>query len=301
MPVRSVADVAREPKVFPMARRILFAAAVLLATALPTAAQSISLTLDNGRVTLITQNATPAAILAEWARQGQIKVVDGERIPGTPLTLRLEQVPEREALDIVLRGAAGYIAAPRTQQAAAHLSRFDRVIVMATSPGASAARAAAPSTRPAAPAAMMPQQPEVVEDAPQDVEQAAGNQEEPAVAAAEQPASSTNFDYANPQRYFAARQAEQNAANAAAGQAQEGEAAQPAADPSSPFGATGATRSTPGMLPTPPQNTQGGTGAAPVNPYGLPPTQSPGSQAAPPVEPDRAKYINPYSPTPPRP
>ena len=38
--------------------------------------------------TLITQNATPAAILAEWARVGQVRVVDGERVPGTPLTLR---------------------------------------------------------------------------------------------------------------------------------------------------------------------------------------------------------------------
>ena len=96
-----------------MTARVLLAAALLLVPVLPAAAQSVSLTLRDGRVTLITQNATPAAILAEWARLGQVKVVDGERVPGAPLTLRLENVPEREALDIVLRSAAGYIAAPQ--------------------------------------------------------------------------------------------------------------------------------------------------------------------------------------------
>ena len=288
-----------------MARRALLAAALLLATALPSAAQSISLSLRDGRVTLITQNATPAAILAEWARQGQVRVVDGERVPGTPLTLRLENVTEREALDIVLRSAGGYIAAPRTQQVAGNVSRFDRVIVMPSSPGASAAARTtpAPASRAAAPTPAVQPPPMVEEEAPQENAQAGVVQEEPVVAP-EQPASSTNFDYANPQRYFAARQAEQAAAEAAAGVQNGQQPAQPAANPASPLGTGGATRNTPGMLPTPQQNGQGGaaSGTAPVNPYGLPAGQSPGSsQAAPPMEPDRSKYINPYSPTPPRP
>ena len=290
--------------VSPMAPRVLLATALLLASALPAAAQSISLTLRDGRVTLVTQNATPAAILAEWARQGQVKVVDGERVPGVPLSLRLENVPEREALDIVLRGAAGYIAAPRAQQAAATQSRFDRVIVMAASPGAVSARAAA---RPAAAAPPPPvQSAPVVEEEPV-VADAGGQQgapmpQEAAPAGGEQPASSTNFDYANPQRYFAARQAEQQAAEAAAASA-----AQQTPQPGTTATPFGATRSTPGMAPTPPaQNGTNGTtsttGAAPVNPYGLPAGTSPGSSPTPStMEPDRSKYINPYAPTPPRP
>ena len=293
-----------------MARRVLLATALLVASALPAAAQSISLTLRDGRVTLVTQNATPAAILAEWARQGQMKVQDGERVPGTPLTLQLQNVPEREALDIVLRGAAGYIAAPRTGQVAGTLSRFDRVIVMATSPGAAGASAA--SARPVSvppPAAAVQNAPmveeEAVAEAPAQVMNDAATQvvnaqqDNAAAAGAEQPVSSTNFDYANPQRYFAARQAEQQAAADGAA----GAAPQPAAT-ATPFGAT---RSTPGMLPTPqppagaaPNAT--GAGAAPVNPYGLPAGSSPGSSPTPStMEPDRAKYINPYAPTPPRP
>jgi hypothetical protein len=282
-----------------MTARVLLAAALLLVPVLPAAAQSVSLTLKDGRVTLITQNATPAAILAEWARQGQVKVVDAERVPGTPLTLRLENVPERDALDIVLRGAAGYIAAPRLQAAAGNASRFDRVIVMATSPGASAAAKPAGMQRSAAGAAAP-----VVQHAPVQVEEEVA-QAPPTItedvsngsAAPEQPVSSTNFDYANPQRYFAARQAEQ-AAEAAA---QQQQSQQPA---TSPMGSIGQTSARPGVLPAPQpqQGTPAGNGAAPMNPYGLPAGQQPGSSpVASPLEPDRSKYINPYSPTPPRP
>ena len=283
-----------------MTARVLLAAALTLVSVLPGAAQSVSLTLKDGRVTLITQNATPAAILAEWARQGQVKVVDAERIPGSPLTLRLENVPEREALDIVLRSAAGYIAAPRAQAVAGNVSRFDRVIVMATSPGAAAAaRPAAVQRSPGANAntAVVQHTPvqvdeETLQAQPAVVEEAGNN----AGGAPEQPASSTNFDYANPQRYFAARQAEQ-AAEAAQ---QQQQAQQPS---TSPMGSMGQTMSRPGVVPTPQQQgAPAGNGAAPVNPYGLPAGQQPGSSpVASPLEPDRSKYINPYSPTPPRP
>ena len=283
-----------------MTARVLLAAALTLVTVLPAAAQSVALTLRDGRVTLITQNATPAAILAEWARLGQVKVVDAERVPGTPLTLRLENVPEREALDIVLRSAAGYIAAPRAQAAAANVSRFDRVIVMATSPGAAAAARPAALTRSAGNAAasapVVQHQPVQVEEEVAQTQPAVAEEAASGAAAPEQPVSSTNFDYANPQRYFAARQAEQ-AAEAAQ---QQQQAQQPS---TSPMGSLGQTSARPGVVPTPQQQgTPAGNGAAPVNPYGLPAAQQPGSSpVASPLEPDRAKYINPYSPTPPRP
>jgi hypothetical protein len=289
-----------------MSRRVLLAAAVLVAAALPVSAQSVSLTLHDGRVTLVTQNATPAAILAEWARLGQIKLVDAERVPGAPLTLRLENVPEREALDIVLRNAAGYIAAPRAQVSSTTISRFDRVIVMASSPGAStAAKPMAAAARRPTPAAAAGA---VVQNTPVQTEEEAIVQAQPVpvedangAAAPEQPASSTNFDYANPQRYFAARQAEQQAAEAAQ---QQQQTPQPS---TTPLGSMGQTTARPGVVPAPPQQpgTPAGNGngaAPPTNPYGLPAGQQPGSSPAPsPLEPDRAKYINPYAPTPPRP
>ena len=76
-------------------------------------------------------DATVRQILAEWARVGQTKIVNVERIPGGPMTLELTDVPEQDALDILLRSVSGYIAAPRPV-AVASLSRYDRILVLPT-------------------------------------------------------------------------------------------------------------------------------------------------------------------------
>ena len=88
---------------------------VAVAFALPAAATAdpVQLTIQNGRVTLVAVNATVKQILAEWARIGRTRIVNGERVPGGLVTLQLTNVPEKEALDLLLRTAAGYIAAPR--------------------------------------------------------------------------------------------------------------------------------------------------------------------------------------------
>ena len=67
------------------------------------------------------KNATLRQILAEWARVGQTKIVNAERVPGGPMTLELTNVPEVEALEILLRSAGGYVLAPR---ACAHAKRL---------------------------------------------------------------------------------------------------------------------------------------------------------------------------------
>lgn len=280
-----------------MVFRTLLAGLVVIASASPSAAQSIQLSLHDGRVTLITENATPAAILAEWARQGDVRIVDGERVPGTALTLRLENVPEREALDIVLRSAAGFIAAPRRTPLVGTQSRFDRVMVMPSSPGAGlAARntTAAPPAAVATPVQTADRFPQADAAAAPTV-QVDGSD----TGVNEEPASSTDFDYANPQRYFAGRRAQQANAEAAAA-----DAAAPQPQPELPAGTTatpfGVTRRTPGVIPVP--DTPRTNAPAAINPYGLPPSQSPGSQPpSPTTEPDRGKYMNPYAPTTPRP
>jgi hypothetical protein len=107
----------------------------------------VQLSLQGGRVTLIAKDATVRQILTEWARVGQTTVVNLERIPGGPLTLELTDVPEQQALDVLLRALSGYMAAPRAV-AAANLSRFDRIVVMPTSapPRAPVSAAAPPPT-----------------------------------------------------------------------------------------------------------------------------------------------------------
>jgi hypothetical protein len=104
----------------------------LLCGAAPAPAQTVSLEFQNGRVRLLAENASVGQILTEWSRLGGTKIVNGERIPGAPLTLQLEDVSERQALDVVLRGAAGYMVAGR-EVAAARASVFDRIFILPTS------------------------------------------------------------------------------------------------------------------------------------------------------------------------
>jgi len=103
-----------------------------LGTAAAAAAGELSVTIANGRATVIAKDVPVRQILAEWAKVGATKVVGAERLPGGPVTLELVDVPEKEALDILLRTAAGYIAAPRPAEVAG-ASQYDRVIIMATS------------------------------------------------------------------------------------------------------------------------------------------------------------------------
>ncbi|MCC7416509.1 MAG: hypothetical protein IT176_05150 [Acidobacteria bacterium] len=117
---------------------------VVLAAALaPSARAEVHVAVARGRVSVTASNATVRQILAEWARVGQVRIVNLERIPGGPVTLEIQDMPEDQALDLLLRSVAGYLAAPRPN-AVASASRFDRVVIMAT--------AAAPRRPTAAPA-----------------------------------------------------------------------------------------------------------------------------------------------------
>jgi hypothetical protein len=98
--------------------------------------------MKDGKVTLVAKDVTVKQILTEWARIGQTKIVNLEKIPGGPLTLELVDVPEAQALDVLLRSVAGYMAAPRSG-GLANLSSFDRIVVMPASAAPRSATAAA--------------------------------------------------------------------------------------------------------------------------------------------------------------
>src|SRR5687768_13535125 len=103
-----------------------------VATASGAVAGELKLSIANGRATLVATDVPVREILAEWARIGQTKIVNGDRIVGPNLTLQLVDRPEREVLDVVLRTAAGYVAAPRNAGVAA-LSVYDRILILPTS------------------------------------------------------------------------------------------------------------------------------------------------------------------------
>jgi hypothetical protein len=131
--------------------RFAFASALLASAASPAAAGDLKLTISNGRVTIEAKDVTVREILAEWARVGQTVIVNGDKITGPPVTLQLTDVPEAQALDSLLRAAAGYVMAPRAVGTNGP-SVYDRIMILASSrpptSTASSMSAAPPVSRP---------------------------------------------------------------------------------------------------------------------------------------------------------
>jgi hypothetical protein len=128
--------------------RCAFVAALALGLAAPANAGDLKLTIENGRVTLIAQDVPLRQILQEWARIGNTKIVNADKVVGAPITLELINVPERQALDTVLRSTAGYLAAPRPVGVMG-ASVYDRIMILPTSrPPAAVASAAPPAFQP---------------------------------------------------------------------------------------------------------------------------------------------------------
>ncbi len=105
------------------------AAALVVGMAGPSSAGQVQLAIHGGLVTLDAKDATLREIFAEWARVGQTRIVNGETAIGGPVTLQMTDVPERQALETLLRSSAGFIAAPRPVPQPS-LSTYDRIVVM---------------------------------------------------------------------------------------------------------------------------------------------------------------------------
>jgi hypothetical protein len=114
----------------------------------PLHADTVQVTVHDGRVSIATTSATPAQILDAWGRAGGILFVNAERITGAPIALQLEEVPEEQALDVLLRSVSGYLARRRVG-AGAGTSIFDRIVVL---PAPAVARNTVVQPAPAAPA-----------------------------------------------------------------------------------------------------------------------------------------------------
>ena len=97
----------------------------------PAASADVQVSIRDGRVTIVAKDATVRQILTEWARVGRTKIVNVERIPGGPLTLEMNDVPELDALDILLRTLSGYMASPRAAETP-DASQFEAIVVMPT-------------------------------------------------------------------------------------------------------------------------------------------------------------------------
>jgi hypothetical protein len=123
--------------------RICAVLLVMLAAVTPARAGDVVLEFSDGFVTLTAHEAPVRQILEEWSRLGNTRVVNADKVFGGPVSLQLARVPEREALEILLRTAPGYIAAPRAD--ASGPSQFARILVM---PPSAAPPPRPPSLRP---------------------------------------------------------------------------------------------------------------------------------------------------------
>ena len=102
-------------------------------SARPASAQDFGLYFRDGLVTLVARDVTVPTILTSWARIGNVTVVNGDKIDSALVTLQLVNVPEREALAVLLRNAGGYILAARQEGDQRGVSVFDRILVVAPS------------------------------------------------------------------------------------------------------------------------------------------------------------------------
>ena len=132
-------------------RKLVLVLLLLSCLPAPSSAGGVTLSIQAGLVSLDAQDVTVREILAEWARVGKTRIVNVERITGGPITLKFTDVPEKQALDIVLRTIPGYVALPRATPVS-DSSVYERILIMATT-----TVVAAP--RPQPPAAGFPAQP----------------------------------------------------------------------------------------------------------------------------------------------
>ena len=118
---------------------LVFVLLLLTWSASPSLAAGLTLSIHDGLVSLDAQDVTVRQILTEWARIGKTRMINVERVTGGPITLKLDDVPERQALDIVLRSIPGYVALPRATPVA-DASLYDRILIMATTTTVAAPR-----------------------------------------------------------------------------------------------------------------------------------------------------------------
>jgi hypothetical protein len=222
--------------------RSLITSVLLAALASAAGAQSVTIEFEGGKVNLVAKDAQARQILAEWARVGGTRIVNGERVPGPPISIELIGVDERRAIDVVLRNASGYMVSSRP--AAAGQSILDTVNILPTS---TVQRAA--GTLPA------PQ--------PTAVQQAFGDDQDddpprPVVAGRGAPPRQTSPAVPAPPAPRQVRDPDEEKDE----DEEEPEPARPATQPGNPFGVpTGSTR--PGVITPPAQQSRPGQPATP--------------------------------------
>ena len=94
-------------------RRTAAAFALAFLVAGNCSAQGLVVWFDNGRVTVLAEQVSVRQILMEWSRIGSVSLENADRLPSAPIVVHLVNLPERAALETLLRGVNGYILGSR--------------------------------------------------------------------------------------------------------------------------------------------------------------------------------------------
>jgi hypothetical protein len=114
------------------------------------------MTISDGKISIDAQDVTIRQILAEWARLGKTQIVNLERVTSGPITLKIEDVPEKEALEIILRTVPGHMAVLRATYLPG-ASVYDRILILASATTVTVA------TRPQTPTFPSPMSPNITQ------------------------------------------------------------------------------------------------------------------------------------------
>jgi hypothetical protein len=96
------------------------------------AASALSVSIRDGRVTIVASDVTVREILAEWERIGRTAISNLDKLKGPRVTLELHEVPEAAALAVLLRSVGGYVALPRTAPTSTG-SVFQSILILPSS------------------------------------------------------------------------------------------------------------------------------------------------------------------------
>lgn len=107
----------------------LILSVALLLCARNGAAQNLSLEFNNGLVTLAAREVSLVQILERWAEVGGATIINGIGASNAPITVQFVDVPQREALDILLREMNGYVLTAR-KATSREASLFDRILIL---------------------------------------------------------------------------------------------------------------------------------------------------------------------------
>lgn len=124
----------------PSHTRVPLAGAIMLACclastaraqeAVPAGSRSLVVSCDKGRMTIVADSVALRTIIQEWARVGGVRLVNPQYVSLVPVSVDLRNLPEGEALEVLLRALPGYMLQQRSTESGG-ASVFEKLAVMA--------------------------------------------------------------------------------------------------------------------------------------------------------------------------